>query len=110
MPIMKRYVSSQELSQNIQAVLYDIHQGSDPIFIKDDGRVQAVVVSADFFADWQEKLRKDFFMHLDTMGEKARAIWQAEGKTEEDMLELVNQTVQEYRSRTLSAKRRKHEC
>ena len=82
--------------QQFGSLLNEVDLKGTNIVIERDGKAKAVMISVGQYEAWFKR-REQAFDNIEKIGKEARAIWEAEGKTEDEMLDMVNHLVEESR-------------
>ena len=82
--------------QQFGSLLNEVDLKGTNIIIERDGKAKAVMISVSQYETWFKR-REQAFDKIEKIGSEARAVWEAEGKTEDEMLDMVNDLVEESR-------------
>ena len=89
-------VSAVRARQQLGRILDEVSLKGSSIIIEHRGKPKAVLIPVGEYEAMQ-RWRKQAFDNIEKIGSEARAIWEAEGKTEDEMLDMVNDLVEESR-------------
>ena len=93
---MAKNITSTQLNQNLDHILQEVAQSKADIIIEKNGKATAALIPIALYQAWFARREKAFDI-LEKIGDDSRRLWEAEGKTETDMLEFVTEAFEEHR-------------
>lgn len=94
---MTKNVTSSELREQTDTLLKEVGEGKVNVVVEQDGEAKAALIPFEQYQSWLQS-REAAFERIDALGQRARARWEAAGMSEDDIEQLIQETVTELRA------------
>ncbi len=99
---MTKNVTSLELQEQTDTLLNEVGKGNVSVVVEQNGEAKAVLIPIEQYQVWLQS-REAAFQRIEEIGDRARARWEAAGISEDEMEQLIQETVEEVRAEAYEA-------